>query len=109
LASNQYPSGKFPKVSIGIPISRAGSVSRGRDAATAPAFERNLSQATDGRSRPLKAAMLRSGSHKKLQTMVDLLQRHLKPSLLRFLYHNMSRQEPFPLEQEKNKAASLIN
>ncbi|KAM0930601.1 hypothetical protein ACQ4PT_000861 [Festuca glaucescens] len=54
LASNQYPSGKFPKVSIGIPISRAGSVSRGRDAATAPAFERNLSQATDGRSRPPK-------------------------------------------------------
>uniref|UniRef100_A0ACD5VXH8 Uncharacterized protein n=2 Tax=Avena sativa TaxID=4498 RepID=A0ACD5VXH8_AVESA len=54
LASNQYPSGKFPKVSIGIPISRAGSVSRGRDAATAPAFERNLSQGTDGRSRPPK-------------------------------------------------------
>uniref|UniRef100_A0ACD5XQX3 Uncharacterized protein n=2 Tax=Avena sativa TaxID=4498 RepID=A0ACD5XQX3_AVESA len=54
LASNQYPSGKFPKVSIGISISRAGSGSRGRDAATAPAFERNLSQATDGRSRPPK-------------------------------------------------------
>uniref|UniRef100_A0ACD6A4Q5 Uncharacterized protein n=2 Tax=Avena sativa TaxID=4498 RepID=A0ACD6A4Q5_AVESA len=54
LASNQYPSGKFPKVSIGISISRAGSVSRGRDAATAPAFEKNLSQATDGRSRPPK-------------------------------------------------------
>jgi hypothetical protein len=54
LASNQYPSGKFPKVSIGIPISRAASVSRGRDAATAPAFERNLSQGTDGRSRPPK-------------------------------------------------------
>ncbi|XP_044950486.1 meiosis-specific protein PAIR3-like [Hordeum vulgare subsp. vulgare] len=52
LASNQYPSGKFPKVSIGIPIPRPGSVSRSRDAATAPAFERNLSQGTDGRSRP---------------------------------------------------------
>ncbi|VAI28588.1 unnamed protein product [Triticum turgidum subsp. durum] len=54
LASNLYPSGKFPKVSIGIPIPRPGSVSRSRDAATVPAFERNLSQGTDGRSRPLK-------------------------------------------------------
>ncbi|KAL6641197.1 hypothetical protein ACP70R_019378 [Stipagrostis hirtigluma subsp. patula] len=55
LASNQYPSGKFPKVSVGITIPRAGSVSRGReDAAATPAFERNLSQATDGRSRPPK-------------------------------------------------------
>ncbi|XP_048550936.1 meiosis-specific protein PAIR3-like [Triticum urartu] len=50
LASSQYPSGKFPKVSIGIPIPRTGS----RDAATAPAFERNPSQGTDGRSRPPK-------------------------------------------------------
>ncbi|KAF7057410.1 hypothetical protein CFC21_064689 [Triticum aestivum] len=54
LASNLYPSGKFPKVSIGIPIPRPGSVSRSRDAATVPAFERNPSQGTDGRSRPLK-------------------------------------------------------
>ncbi|VAI27157.1 unnamed protein product [Triticum turgidum subsp. durum] len=50
LASSQYPSGKFPKVSIGIPIPRTGS----RDAAAAPAFERNPSQGTDGRSRPPK-------------------------------------------------------
>ncbi|VAH24468.1 unnamed protein product [Triticum turgidum subsp. durum] len=60
LASNQYPSGKFPKVSIGIPHPRSDSVSRSRDvaaaaAAAAPAFERNLSQRTDGRSRPPKA------------------------------------------------------
>ncbi|VAH40049.1 unnamed protein product [Triticum turgidum subsp. durum] len=57
LASNQYPSGKFPKVSIGIPPPRSDSVSRSRDvaAAAAPAFERNLSQRTDGRSRPPKA------------------------------------------------------
>ncbi|XP_044971272.1 meiosis-specific protein PAIR3-like [Hordeum vulgare subsp. vulgare] len=59
LASNQYPSGKFPKVSIGIPIPRTGSVSGSRDAAAAaaaaPAFERNPSQGTDGRSRPPKA------------------------------------------------------
>ena len=54
MASNQYPSGKFPKVSIGIPPPRSDSVSRSRDAATVPAFERNLSQGTDGRSRPLK-------------------------------------------------------
>ncbi|KAM3273042.1 hypothetical protein ACQJBY_042828 [Aegilops geniculata] len=54
LASNLYPSGKFPKVSIGIPIPRPGYVSRSRDAATVPAFERNPSQGTDGRSRPLK-------------------------------------------------------
>ena len=56
MASNQYPSGKFPKVSIGIPIPKAGSVSRGRDAASAAAFERNLSQGTDGRSRPPKGS-----------------------------------------------------
>jgi hypothetical protein len=43
LASSQYPSGKFPKVSVGITISRAGTVSRGGDA--------NLSQGTDGLSR----------------------------------------------------------
>ncbi|XP_062205755.1 meiosis-specific protein PAIR3-like [Phragmites australis] len=54
LASNQYPSGKFPKVSVGITIPRAGSVSRGRDAAATPAFETILSQGTDGRSRPPK-------------------------------------------------------
>ncbi|KAJ1269302.1 hypothetical protein BS78_07G201200 [Paspalum vaginatum] len=52
LASNQYPSGKLPKVSVGITIPRAGSVSRGRDAT--PAFDRNLSQGTDGISRPPK-------------------------------------------------------
>ncbi|WVZ92020.1 hypothetical protein U9M48_038118 [Paspalum notatum var. saurae] len=52
LGSNQYPSGKFPKVSVGITIPRAGSVSRGRDAT--PAFDRNLSQGTDGISRPPK-------------------------------------------------------
>ncbi|CAM0907967.1 unnamed protein product [Alopecurus aequalis] len=52
LASSQYPSGKFRKVSIGIPIPKAGSVSRDRDAASAPAFERNLSQRTDGGSGP---------------------------------------------------------
>ncbi|XP_006661760.1 meiosis-specific protein PAIR3 [Oryza brachyantha] len=54
LASNQYPCGKFPKVSVGITIPRASSVSRGRDAASNAAFERNLSQGTDGRSRPPK-------------------------------------------------------
>uniref|UniRef100_A0A0D9XJI4 Meiosis-specific protein ASY3-like coiled-coil domain-containing protein n=1 Tax=Leersia perrieri TaxID=77586 RepID=A0A0D9XJI4_9ORYZ len=54
LASNQYPCGKLPKVSIGLTIPKANSVSRGRDAASAPAFERNLSQGTDGRSRPPK-------------------------------------------------------
>ncbi|CAM0907947.1 unnamed protein product [Alopecurus aequalis] len=61
LASSQYPSGKFRKVSIGIPIPKAGSVSRDRDAASAPAFERNLSQRTDGGSRPpnLPSASLR--------------------------------------------------
>ncbi|KAM3373355.1 hypothetical protein ACQJBY_020022 [Aegilops geniculata] len=52
LASNQYPSGKFPKVSIGIPHPRSSSAAA---AAAAPAFERNLSQRTDGRSRPPKA------------------------------------------------------
>ncbi|KAF7013005.1 hypothetical protein CFC21_027137 [Triticum aestivum] len=51
LASNQYPSGKFPKVSIGILHTRSSSAA----AAAAPAFERNLSQRTDGRSRPPKA------------------------------------------------------
>ncbi|PAN47576.1 hypothetical protein PAHAL_9G256000 [Panicum hallii] len=52
LASSQYPSGKFPKVSVGITIPRAGSISRGKDAT--PAFDRNLSQVTDGISRPPK-------------------------------------------------------
>nr|CAB3446040.1 unnamed protein product [Digitaria exilis] len=52
LASNQYPSGKFPKVSVGITIPRAGSISRGKD--STPAFDRNLSQGTDGISRPPK-------------------------------------------------------
>ncbi|KAG2646224.1 hypothetical protein PVAP13_2KG495900 [Panicum virgatum] len=52
LGSRQYPSGKFPKVSVGITIPRAGSVSRGRVAS--PAFDRNLSQGTDGISRPPK-------------------------------------------------------
>ncbi|KAG2549217.1 hypothetical protein PVAP13_9KG167800 [Panicum virgatum] len=52
LASSQYPSGKFPKVSVGITIPRAGSMSRGKDAT--PAFDRNLSQVTDGISRPPK-------------------------------------------------------
>ncbi|OEL28372.1 hypothetical protein BAE44_0010611 [Dichanthelium oligosanthes] len=50
LASNQYLSGKFPKVSVGIMIPRAGSISRGKDAT--PEFDRNLSQGTDGISRP---------------------------------------------------------
>ncbi|KAG8095322.1 hypothetical protein GUJ93_ZPchr0012g21559 [Zizania palustris] len=54
LASNQYPCGKFPKVSIGITIPRTSSVLRGRDATCAAAFERNLSQGTDGRSTPPK-------------------------------------------------------
>ena len=63
---------------------------------------------------PLKVLMFHSGCHKELQTMVDLLQRYLKLFLLRFLCYNLmithaSKQEPFPLEQEKNKAASLIN
>lgn len=55
LASNQYPSGKFPKVSVGVTIPRAGS-------AATSVFERNLSQGTDGRSRPPKAdnALLRA-------------------------------------------------
>ncbi|XP_072146844.1 meiosis-specific protein PAIR3 isoform X2 [Setaria viridis] len=52
LSSNQYPSGKFAKVSVGITIPRAGSVSRVKDAT--PAFDRNLSQGTDGISRPPK-------------------------------------------------------
>nr|CAB3449268.1 unnamed protein product [Digitaria exilis] len=52
LASNQYPSGKFPKVSVGITIPRAGSISIGKD--SIPAFDRNLSQGTDGISRPPK-------------------------------------------------------
>ncbi|CAN6288250.1 unnamed protein product [Urochloa humidicola] len=52
LASKQYPPGKLPKVSVGITIPRAGSVSRGKDAT--PAFDRNLSQGTDGISRPPK-------------------------------------------------------
>ena len=52
LASSQYPSGKFRKVSVGITIPRAGSISRGKD--TTPAFDRNLSQVTDGISRPPK-------------------------------------------------------
>ncbi|CAN6299485.1 unnamed protein product [Urochloa humidicola] len=50
LASKQYPPGKIPKVSVGITIPRAGSVSRGKDAT--PPFDRNLSQGTDGMSRP---------------------------------------------------------
>ncbi|TVU30997.1 hypothetical protein EJB05_22659, partial [Eragrostis curvula] len=54
LASNQYPSGKFPKVSVGVTIPRAGSVSKGRDSAATPTFDKNLSQGTDGRSRPPK-------------------------------------------------------
>jgi hypothetical protein len=54
LASKQYPFGKFPKVSVGITIPRAGSVSRSRDSPATAAFERNLSQGTDGRSRPPK-------------------------------------------------------
>uniref|UniRef100_A0A0E0BAA2 Meiosis-specific protein ASY3-like coiled-coil domain-containing protein n=1 Tax=Oryza glumipatula TaxID=40148 RepID=A0A0E0BAA2_9ORYZ len=54
LASNQYPCGKFPKVSVGVTIPRTSSVSRGRDAASTAAFEKNLSQGTDGRSRPPK-------------------------------------------------------
>jgi hypothetical protein len=44
----------LPKVSVGITIPRAGSVSRGRGSPATPAFERNLSQGTDGRSRPPK-------------------------------------------------------
>ncbi|XP_066317957.1 meiosis-specific protein PAIR3-like [Miscanthus floridulus] len=52
LASSQYPSGKFPKVSVGITIPRAGTVSRGGDATPTPTLDRNLSQGTDGLSRP---------------------------------------------------------
>ncbi|GJN20573.1 hypothetical protein PR202_gb07965 [Eleusine coracana subsp. coracana] len=62
LVNNQHPSGKIPRVSVGITIPRADSVSRGRDSAATPAFDRNLSQATDGRSRAPKAdnALLRA-------------------------------------------------
>lgn len=54
LTSSQYPSGKFPKVSVGIMIPKAGSIprARGGDATPTPTFDRNLSQGTDGLSRP---------------------------------------------------------
>lgn len=50
--TNQYSSGKLPKVSVGITIPRASSVSRGKVGSVA--FDRNLSQGTDGMSKPPK-------------------------------------------------------
>lgn len=42
----------LPNVSIGTPSPRACSVAKSRDTTTASTNERNLSQETDGRSRP---------------------------------------------------------